>query len=96
MFQKCVRVFFFLPTRVYVHACTCVCVASVSHVQVSGHCALQRQLIRNSRRALLTIPSEYAKRDRREKGMEMKIMTTENKGMAERKKWQGYAEISAR
>lgn len=72
--------------------CACACAASVSHVLVLGHCTLQRQLIRNSRWASLTIPGKYRKRDRRRWEEIMKI---ENKRMTEWK-WQRYADITAR
>lgn len=64
--------------------CTCVCVRVCAYCRCEPCSVLQRQLIRNSRWALLTIPGEYAKRDRQKKEMEMKIMRTENKGIAEK------------
>lgn len=71
---------------VFFPLCVCVCCQCEPCSGIGAlSSALQRQLIGNSGWALLTIPSEYAKRHRRKKEMEMKIMRTENKGITEKK-----------
>lgn len=61
---------FFPHLHVWLCTYVCVCVAAVSAFLVLAHCPLERRLIRNSRRALLTIPSEYAEDDRHGREME--------------------------